>query len=40
MSEFLLEKIFDKIDTIPTFPKTAQIALELLRNDEVDYKKT
>lgn len=39
MSEFLLEKIFDKIDTIPTFPKTAQIALELLRNDEVDYKK-
>jgi HD-like signal output (HDOD) protein len=39
MSEFILEKIFDKVDTLPPFPKTAQRALELLRGDEVDYKK-
>ncbi len=38
MNEFILEKIFNKIDTIPTFPKTAQRALELLRNEEIDYK--
>ncbi len=38
MSEFILEKIFDKVDTLPPFPKTAQRALELLREDEVDYK--
>ncbi|MFN3921821.1 MAG: HDOD domain-containing protein, partial [Caldimicrobium sp.] len=38
MSEFLLERIFEKIDTVPTFPKTAQRALELLRNEEINYK--
>ena len=38
MNEFILEKIFYKIDTIPTFPKTAQRALELLRKEEIDYK--
>lgn len=38
MSEFILEKIFDKIDNIPSFPKTAQRALDLLRKDEINYK--
>ncbi|MFN3505411.1 MAG: HDOD domain-containing protein [Caldimicrobium sp.] len=37
MSELILEKIFEKINSIPTFPKTAQKALELLRKDEVNY---
>ncbi|MEZ0343611.1 MAG: HDOD domain-containing protein [Caldimicrobium sp.] len=38
MSEFILEKIFERIDTLPPFPKTAQRALELLREEEVNYK--
>lgn len=38
MSEFILERIFEKIDTIPPFPKTAQRALELLREEEINYK--
>lgn len=38
MSEFILERIFNKVDTIPTFPKTAQRALEILRKDEVDFR--
>jgi len=37
--ELLLEKIFSKVDQIPTFPKAAQRALELLRNENVDYRK-
>ena len=37
--ELLLEKIFSKVDQIPTFPKVAQRALELLRDDNVDYRK-
>jgi putative nucleotidyltransferase with HDIG domain len=37
--ELLLEKIFSKVDQIPTFPKVAQRALELLRNENVDYRK-
>lgn len=38
MSEFILEKIFEKVDTLPPFPKTAQRALELLREEEVNYR--
>lgn len=38
MSEFILERIFEKIDTLPPFPKTAQRALELLREEDVNYK--
>lgn len=38
MSEFILERIFNKVDTIPTFPKTAHRALEILRKDEVDFR--
>ncbi|MGC9141318.1 MAG: HDOD domain-containing protein [Caldimicrobium sp.] len=38
MSEFILERIFKKVDTLPPFPKTAQRALELLREEEVNYK--
>jgi len=38
MSEFILERIFEKVDTLPPFPKTAQRALELLREEEVNYK--
>lgn len=38
MSEFILERIFSKVDAIPTFPKTAQRALEILRKDEVDFR--
>ncbi|MFN3567744.1 MAG: HDOD domain-containing protein [Caldimicrobium sp.] len=38
MSELILEKIFEKINLVPTFPKTAQRALELLRKDEVNYR--
>jgi len=37
--ELLLEKIFSKVDQIPTFPKAAQRALELLRDENVDYRK-
>jgi len=36
--ELLLEKIFSKVDQIPTFPKTAQRALELLRDENIDYR--
>ncbi len=38
MIEQVLEKIFEKVDTLPTFPKTAQKAFALLREDEVDFK--
>ncbi len=38
MIEQILEKIFDKIDHVPTFPKTAQRALELLQSEEIDFK--
>ncbi|QER42308.1 HDOD domain-containing protein [Thermodesulfobacterium sp. TA1] len=38
MIEQVLEKIFDKVDKIPTFPKVAMQALELLRKEEVDLK--
>jgi HD-like signal output (HDOD) protein len=38
MSEYLLERIFNKVDTLPPFPKTAQRALELLREDNVNYR--
>lgn len=38
MNKFILEKIFNKVNTIPPFPKTAQRALELLRKDEVDFR--
>ena len=37
--ELLLEKIFSKVDQIPTFPKVAQRALKLLRDENVDYRK-
>jgi len=37
--EQILEKIFDKVETIPTFPKVAQQALELLREEDIDFKK-
>lgn len=37
-NEYLLERIFEKVDAIPPFPKTAQRALELLRSDEVDFR--
>ena len=37
--ELLLEKIFSKVDQIPTFPKAAQRAFELLRDENVDYRK-
>ncbi len=36
--ELLLERIFSKVDQIPTFPKVALKALELLRKEEVDYR--
>lgn len=36
--EYILERIFEKVDTIPPFPKTAQRALEILRSDEVDFR--
>ncbi len=35
----ILEKIFDKVDTIPTFPKVAYQALNLLREEDIDFKK-
>ncbi len=35
----ILERIFDRVDTIPTFPKVAQQALEILKEDDVDFKK-
>lgn len=38
MSEFLLERIFEKVDNIPPFPKTASRALELLREENVNYR--
>ncbi len=38
MRRRILERIFDKVDTIPTFPKVAFQALELLKKDEVDFK--
>lgn len=38
MRRQILERIFDKVDTIPTFPKVALQALELLKKDEVDFK--
>ena len=37
MVEQVLEKIFNRIQQIPTFPKTAQKALALLQEEEVDY---
>jgi len=37
--EQILEKIFDKVETIPTFPKVAQQALELLRDENIDFKR-
>ena len=38
MKRQILERIFDKVNTIPTFPKVAFYALELLKRDEVDFK--
>ncbi len=38
MKRRILERIFDRVDTIPTFPKVAFQALELLKKDEVDFK--
>jgi putative nucleotidyltransferase with HDIG domain len=38
MIEQVLEKIFNKIEHIPTFPKTAQRALELLQSEDVNFK--
>ena len=38
MKRQILERIFNKVDTIPTFPKVAFYALELLKKDEVDFK--
>jgi len=37
--EQILEKIFNKVDTIPTFPKVAMQALEILRQEDIDFKK-
>ncbi len=38
MVEQVLEKIFNKIEHVPTFPKTAQKALELLKSENVNFK--
>jgi len=38
MKRQILERIFDKVDTIPTFPKVAFQALELLKKEDVDFK--
>jgi HD-like signal output (HDOD) protein len=38
MIEQVLEKIFEKVDALPTFPKAAQRALSLLKEDEIDFK--
>lgn len=38
MNELLLERIFEKVETIPPFPETAQRALEILREEEVNFK--
>jgi len=38
MKTQILERIFDKVDTIPTFPKVAFQALELLKKEDVNFK--
>ncbi|PMP68664.1 MAG: hypothetical protein C0190_01285 [Thermodesulfobacterium geofontis] len=38
MKRQILERIFDKVDTIPTFPKVAFQALELLKKEDVDFR--
>lgn len=38
MKNQILERIFDKVDTIPVFPKVAFQALELLKKEEVDFR--
>lgn len=38
MSELLLERIFEKVENIPPFPETAQRALRILREEEVDFR--
>jgi putative nucleotidyltransferase with HDIG domain len=38
MTEQVLEKIFNQIEHIPTFPKTAQRALELLQEENINFK--
>ncbi len=38
MKKQILEKIFNKVDTIPTFPKVAFQALELLKKEDVDFR--
>ena len=37
--EQVLDKVFDRVESIPTFPKVAQQALELLREEDIDFKK-
>ncbi len=34
----ILDQIFEKLDQIPNFPETAQKALRLLQNEEVDFQ--
>ncbi|MCD6489883.1 MAG: HDOD domain-containing protein [Thermodesulfobacterium sp.] len=38
MRKQILERIFDKVDTIPAFPKVAFQALELVKKEDVDFK--
>jgi putative nucleotidyltransferase with HDIG domain len=38
MKRQILERIFDKVDTIPAFPKVAFQALELLKKEDVDFR--
>ncbi len=35
--EQVLERIFQRVELIPTFPKVAQQALEILREDDIDF---
>lgn len=38
MDELLLERIFEKVESIPPFPEIAQKALEILREEEVNFR--
>ncbi len=38
MKKQILERIFNKVDSIPTFPKVAFQALEILKKEDVDFK--
>ncbi len=38
MNEYLLERIFEKVEHLPPFPKVAQKALAILKKEEVNYE--